>query len=259
MVWPLSEGTFTVNESKKFVPFDPLKDSIEDRPASLIADVVPFLIKTKKDLIIIDPGLGFQAEDSNFIIHKNLLRHGFSAEDITMVLLSHLHKDHAGGICYDKAGAFHLMFTNADYYSQQKEMEYALTKINSPSYELDKLIFLQRSPQWKPLNGDGEIGGEIHFEISGGHTPYHQVFIIQSDNQKFFYGGDVLPQSSQIIRRFVAKYDFDGKMSARLREKYAKLGVAENYCFLFFHDGKIPLARLHTINNRFEIEALPEI
>src|SRR5438045_2535641 len=106
MVYPLSEGRFTVDASKVFIPFDESKDELADRPASLVVDIVPFLIKTKNDLVVIDPGLGFLASESStgYQIEKNIRQHGFSLGEVTMVLLSHLHKDHAGGISFEKNG-----------------------------------------------------------------------------------------------------------------------------------------------------------
>src|SRR6476661_5364441 len=109
MVFPLPEGTYTVDSSKKFIPFDASKDKVENRPASLLVDIVPFLIKTKSDLIVVDPGLGFskkgsvleESQHADFQIYENIRRFGFSPDNISMVLLSHLHKDHADGICYN--------------------------------------------------------------------------------------------------------------------------------------------------------------
>src|SRR5262245_488758 len=134
MIAPLQEGTFTVDESKVFIPFNPLTDQLKDRPASLVVEIVPFLITTGNDVIVIDPGLGLQLPDRSFQIHENLGKHGISPEQVTKVLLSHLHKDHTGGICYGKDNAFNLMFPNATYYAQEKEMEYAFSKKNSPSF-----------------------------------------------------------------------------------------------------------------------------
>src|SRR5438552_5354192 len=118
MVFPLSEGTYTVDDSKKFIPFDSSKDKLENRPASLIVDIVPFLAKTKNDLIIIDPGLGLESENGDFQIHENIRHRGFSSDEVTIVLLSHLHKDHAGGICYGSNQAYNLMFPKATYFCQ---------------------------------------------------------------------------------------------------------------------------------------------
>ncbi|HUM45570.1 MAG TPA: MBL fold metallo-hydrolase [Chitinophagales bacterium] len=244
MQFPLSEGSFTVDESKKFIPFDPLKDQMKDRPASLLVDIVPFLVKTKNDLIVIDPGLGMQSPEGDFMIHENIRLADFRADDVTMVLLSHLHKDHASGICYGNEPAYNLMFPNATYYCQEQELEYALAKKESPSFVTAKLEFLKHSPQLVLLKGDGKINEDVHYEISGGHTPYHQVFTITSTNAVCFYGGDVLPQPKQLQMKFSAKYDYDGKLAAAKRIEYGRRAAANDYTCLFFHSGNMPMAKV---------------
>lgn len=244
MVFPLSEGTYTVDNSKDFIPFDAAKDHLENRPASLLVDIVPFLIKTKSDLVIIDPGLGLQSRNGDYMIHENIRARGFSPDDVTMVLLSHLHKDHASGICYGREPAFNLMFPKATYYCQRQEMEYSFQKNDSPSFVLEKLEFLKHTPNLSYLDGDGNINDAVQYEVSGGHTPHHQVFTIESDGQKYFYGGDVLPQPNQLLRKFSAKYDFDGKLAADKRIEYGKRAAAENLVCLFFHSANMPMAKV---------------
>src|SRR5262245_32571055 len=131
MTFPLSEGTYTVDASKKFIPFDPRKDDLKNRPASLLVDIVPFLIKTKNDLIVIDPGLGFEGNEGDYQVRENVSKTGFFPDKVTAVLLSHLHKDHVGGISYGRNGAMNLMFPDAAYYYQEKEMDHALKKKSS--------------------------------------------------------------------------------------------------------------------------------
>ena len=57
---PLSEGAFTIDKTKIFVPFNKEKDDLQQRAVgSLLVEVQPFCIVTKKDVIVIDAGLGF--------------------------------------------------------------------------------------------------------------------------------------------------------------------------------------------------------
>src|ERR1700704_1856362 len=129
---PLSEGSFTVDESKKFVPFQPGKDDLQQRTkGSLLVEIQPFAIITSKDILLLDTGLGF-ADDNHYLqIHKNLASHGINPSDVTRVLLSHLHKDHSGGIA--RPGKKELSFENATYYVNRLEWEFAFKKV-SPSY-----------------------------------------------------------------------------------------------------------------------------
>ncbi len=258
MIIPLSEGTFTVDDSKKFIPFDLSKDHLKDRPSSLLVDIVPFLVRTDNDLIVIDPGLGMQSAGGDFMIIENIQRAGFAAEDVSMVLLSHLHKDHTGGICYGNDPAFNLMFPKATYYCQQQELDYAFFFFFSPSFVQAKLRFLKDTPQLSLLKGDGKINEAISFEISGGHTPFHQVFTIKTKGTTCFFGGDVLPQPKQLQIRFNAKYDYDGKAAAEKRIEYGNRAAKEDYTCLFFHSAHMPMAKVKTGGDgKFILEKIP--
>ena len=91
---------------------------------------------------------------------------------------------------------------------------------------------------------DGYIDDYIHYQVSGGHCPYHQVFWIEEDNETIFFGGDVAPQLQQMKSRLVAKYDFDGKRSMELRQQWWKEGQQNNWTFLFYHDIKMPFLKV---------------
>jgi hypothetical protein len=91
------------------------------------------------------------------------------------------------------------------------------------------------------MKGDGTIDGYIHYEVTGAHSPFHQVFRIEEGAQKVFFGGDVAPQLQQMKNRFIAKYDFDGKKCMELRQQWWQQGQQENWTFLFYHDIKTPV------------------
>ena len=87
---PLSEGTFTIDKTKIFIPFDQETDDLYQRPiGSLLVEVQPFCLKTEKDIILIDAGLGF-SKDNQLQIHSNLLNNGIDPNSVTKVLMSHL-------------------------------------------------------------------------------------------------------------------------------------------------------------------------
>lgn len=96
---PLSEGVFTVDKTKSFVPFNEDKDNLQERTSgSLLVEIQPFVVITSKDILLLDTGLGFTDKEGRMQIHNNLSKAGVNSSDITKVLLSHLHKDHAGGV-----------------------------------------------------------------------------------------------------------------------------------------------------------------
>lgn len=237
---PLMEGVFTIDHSKRFVPFHLGQDNLQERPTgSLLVEIQPFLVVTDDDIILLDTGLGYRTDQGVLQIHQNLVNAGINPMDVTKVLLSHLHKDHAGGIAgKDPAtGDYTLTFPGATYYVQRRELAYALEK-GSPSYIPEELHPLERTDRVVFLEGDeGSIGPSIRYEVTGGHSPFHQVFWIRD---KLFFGGDDAPQLSQMKNRFIAKYDFDGKKCMELRRKWWQEAQEQHWTLLFYHDVKYP-------------------
>ena len=237
---PLSEGIFTIDKTKIFVPFNLEKDNLQERPTgSLLVEVQPFAIITSKDILLIDTGLGF-SRNGELQIFSKLKSNGIDPSKITKVLLSHLHKDHAGGVSHpDRLGNYQLSFPDAIYYVQQKELEFALNT-GFPSYMTEEISLLQNHSQVVLLDGDGIIDNYIRYTITGAHSPYHQIFSIEEDNKIIFFGGDDAPQLQQMKSRFIAKYDFDGRKCMNLRQQWWQQGQVENWTFLFYHDIKTP-------------------
>jgi len=241
-ILPLSEGSFTVDASRQFIPFDPVKDVLTDRPkGSLLVEVQPFAIRTSKDVLILDTGLGFTLPDGTLQIHANLLQHGIHPAQVTKVLLTHLHKDHAGGISKEdrllkQRG---LSFPEATYVVHKNEFEEALSHPGR-SYRMDDVESLKESRQLLLVEGEGRLDGGIFYKWTGGHSPWHQVFWIRESDEVVFFGGDVAPQLIQLKNRFITKYDADGRLAADLRTSWWKQGQEEGWTFLFYHDIKTP-------------------
>ncbi len=244
-VIPLSEGVFTIGHDKVFHSFNQNSDVLTDRPVgSLLVEIQPFLVIIDGVNILFDTGLGFRLPNGILQIHHNLEQHGLSPNDIHKVILSHLHKDHAGGIRYEnEQGIPTFCFPNAMYYVSKNEFEYAMQQ-GQPSYIIEDFEMLKNSNQVEWLDAKGIIQGNIIYEQSGGHCPYHTTFLIHKNEEKYFFGGDVVPQLKQLKMRYMAKYDYDGKASMLLRERYAIEGKDENWQFMFYHDVKQPISML---------------
>jgi glyoxylase-like metal-dependent hydrolase (beta-lactamase superfamily II) len=238
---PLSEGAFTVDKTKEFIPFDKTTDELQNRSAgSLLVEIQPFLVVTDKDVLLLDTGLGFMY-NGEMQIHHLMRQAGVDPNSVTKVLISHLHKDHIRGAGSKQPDGKRLaIFPGAIYYVQQREMEFALEK-GLPSYEPETFSFLETFSGLVKLEGNGLIDGYIRYELTGGHCPFHQVFHIEGDNENIFFGADVAPQLNQMKSRFVAKYDYDGRKCMELRQKWWEQGRKEGWTFLFYHDIKNPI------------------
>lgn len=252
---PLHEGSYSVDTTKKFIPFDPEIHQAKDRPGSLFIHIQPFLIKTASNLILVDTGLGYKNEKGELVLHANIRKAGFEPDDVTLVLMSHLHYDHSGGMVVEKNGRFELSFPAAEYVIQRGEWEKAYSKPSS-SYHTDIFDVIQRSGNINFVEGNGKLNDEISYELSGGHTEFHQVFLIQAGGGPYFYGGDELPEPEQLLRKFMAKYDFDARRAMELREEYGKRAAANNWTCMFYHAKRGALGKVSLQDETFKVSAV---
>lgn len=238
----LFEGSYSVDISKEFIPFDSQKDDPKDRPGSLFIHVHPFLIETSSGLIVVDTGLGHRGDNGELVIHNNIRALGFSPEEVKYVLMSHLHNDHASGMVDEQDGGMKLSFPNAKYVIQRNEWEFAKSS-GSSSYRSEMLEVLEETDNVLLVDGDGAVNNEIRYEISGGHSEFHQVFHVEADGEHFFFGGDELPEPEELFKRFIAKYDFDGRKARDLRAEYWERGAAAGWTFLFYHSKNVAVGK----------------
>lgn len=238
---PLSEGSFTIDGSKLFIPFDETTEDLQQRArGSLLVEIQPFVVITSRDILLFDTGLGFE-KNGRLQLHDNLQQAGINPSEVTKVLLSHLHKDHAGGAGIEKAGAPPVLsLPNALYYVQKRELTYAFEK-GFPSFIPAELECLRNNDRVVLLDGDGSIDDYVDYKVTGAHSPYHQVFWVRDDERIIFFGGDEAPQLHQMKHRFIAKYDHDGKKAMEYRQQWWTRGERERWTFLFYHDVKHPV------------------
>lgn len=243
---PLSEGCYTIDKSKAFVPFNKNTDDLQERPiGSLLVEIQPFVVAVNSDIILLDCGLGFCNDKGVMDIHFNLMQHNIHPNQVTKVLLSHLHKDHAGGATrFDyQLQQNCLSFPNATYFINRNELNFALEENQTASYKGENLAVFKNSDRVVLLDDSGVIDNYIKYEVTGGHSKFHQVFWIEENDDVVFYGGDDAPQLKQMKVKFVAKYDYDGNKSMNLRNSWWQKGNADNWTYLFYHDIQTPTFR----------------
>lgn len=242
-IFALGEGSYSVDSSKKFIPFNPQTDNAKDRPGSLFIHVNPFLVKTERDLILMDSGLGYKDDQGELLLHQHIRNAGFAPGEVTLVLQSHLHYDHTGGLIFERNGKLEPSFPQATHIIQKGEWDYAWSG-KSSSYKLPIFETLKSAARIEIVEGSGEVRPGIHYELSGGHTEFHQVFLLEDNGEKCFFGGDELPEPEQLLRKFAAKYDYDGRKAMNLREEYGKKAAEEDWTCLFYHAKSVPVSKV---------------
>ena len=232
----LQEGNYIANSQKEF---ELLTDKTTD--SGLKMAIQPFLVITDNDVILLDFGLGF-VNNGIPLIYEVLRKNSIEPDQITKILVSHLHKDHIEGFGFFENDKLIQNFPNAKIYIQEREIDFALQQLQNPSYVPEILNELKKLPNVELLNEDsGQITNEIFFEVSAGHTKFHQVFWIKADDEIVFYGADDLPQKVYLKIPVAYKTDFDGKRAMESRKKWEQEAKEQNWKVLLYHDMKTPV------------------
>lgn len=231
---PLKEGNFSASKTKDFTL---LTDENFDTVKGIKMSVQPFLIVTEQDYILIDAGIGWKNTEGKTVISELLEKENINPEQITRLLLSHLHKDHIDGSIQETENGFVPVFPNAKIYIQKRELDFAMENRGNPSFDFNTLEKLITLPNIVWMDDDrGNISEEISFEVVGGHTPFMQVFWIRENGETVFYGADDLPQESYLRYHLAYKSDFDGRRAMELRLKWQKEAAEEKWKILLYHD-----------------------
>lgn len=231
---PLKEGNFSASKTKDFTL---LTDENFDTVKGIKMAVQPFLIITEQDYILIDAGIGWKNAEGKTVMLELLKKENIKPEQITKLLLSHLHKDHIDGSIQEVGNGFVPTFPNAEIYIQKRELGFAMENKGNPSFDFNVLEKLITLPNIVWMDDDqGNISEEISFEVAGGHTPFMQVFWIRENGETAFYGADDLPQESYLKYHLAYKSDFDGRKAMELRVKWQKEAAEEKWKILLYHD-----------------------
>lgn len=231
---PLKEGNFSTSKTKDFTL---LTEENVDTVKGIKMSVTPFLIITEKDIILLDAGIGWKNESGKTVISEILEKENIPPNQITKVLLSHLHKDHIETTIIRTENGFQATYPNAEIYIQKRELDFALENKGNHSFDFDTLEKLLELDNIVWMDEDkGNITDEISFEVVGGHTPFMQVFWIKENDEIVFYGADDLPQQSYLKYHLAYKSDFDGRKAMELRLKWQEEAIENHWKILLYHD-----------------------
>lgn len=264
----LSEGRFEVF-SDGTINREPVVQS-EKNPQAIAKSgnarrigINPILVSDGEHNILLDTGLGWGLDAgssyknvSNVISNLDIFDIG--PEDITHVILTHLHYDHSAGSSYTSDESVTCAtFPNATYYVQRREWEYALEqqftdqKIKGSDYHLDDLYRLVADHRIEFLEEDkAEILNGIESLWTGGHTPGHQAIRIQDGGQTAYYLGDLLPVESHLNRYSMRQLDLVPLQAKKMKVQLLRRAFEEEALLLFYHSLYSNVGRLEKDDNK---------
>lgn len=228
------------------------------------------LIQTSNRKILIDTGNGTKYDAKRAEMYAidlnsssaevNLPPHGISRFDITDVVLTHLHFDHAGGSTFYNGENLEPTFPNARYYVQKEHFEHALKP-----YEKDNASFMKKD--FMPLfennmlelvEGDVQILPGINVHRSYGHTVAMQMVQITAENWNFLFTADLLPTAAHLPFPYVMGYDNQPLVTLQEKRKWLPFIAENDWTIIFEHDKEIQAAKiqLNSLGKNYEIKEI---
>jgi len=211
------------------------------------------LIRANGKNILVDTGLGSKTDekfDQMFAVertpplHDSLKKVGLSADDIHMVINTHLHFDHAGGnTVREENGALVPAFPKAKYFIQRGEFEDAAraNERTKASYRRENFTPIAHVNQWEFLDGDTELLPGLTVMVTSGHTRHHQGVKLESEGKIAFYLGDLIPTVSHLPLPYIMGYDLYPLQTLETKRWVLDQAYEEKWMLVFEHDPRVQM------------------
>lgn len=267
-VCPIPTGAFGLDGGAMFGTVPKVlweKSNPPDEKNRIEMEARGLLLKGKNRNVLIDCGNGadfvakygeklgpkfqemYNVDNSGPTLLKSLAAFGLKPEDITEVVLTHLHFDHCGGGTTEKNGELVPTFPKATYFVQKQNLEVA-RKPNireRASYFPANYEPLIKAKALKILDGDTEnIIPGISVSVSNGHTQGHQMVKVSDGKTTLLYCGDVVPTSSHVRLAWVMGYDLEPLKLIGEKEKILSQAADGQWYLYFEHDPYCDAARV---------------
>ncbi len=229
------------------------------------------LVEHDAGLVLIDTGIG-NKEDEKFLkiygvenqgstgrtlLEDAISEAGFALEDVTYVINTHLHFDHAGGNTFVQRHMWHgeeegeeniaqVSFPNATYVVQRGELEAATNpnERSAASYLADNFQPVTDANAWHLVDGEAEILPGISVLPTPGHTPFHQSVLISDGGDVACYAGDCVPTTAHVPLPWIMAYDLEPLVTMATKREFLARAEAGRWIMVFEHDPTVALGSI---------------
>jgi len=218
------------------------------------------LVEHEDRVILVDTGMGnkqsekfrshFQPHGDSDLINSLRLK-GFTPEDITDVIITHLHFDHVGGaVKYDDRGELKPAFPNAKYWTNKKQYDWALNPNmrEKASFLKENFVPLYENGNFQLVDGQKEYKWmeRINFRFYYGHTEAMLIPEFEMDNgHKLIYMADLMPSTAHVRLPYVMSYDIRPLDTLDERKWFYDRAIDEKSFLFLEHD---PFNEIFTIS-----------
>jgi beta-lactamase superfamily II metal-dependent hydrolase len=247
------------------------------------------LIEDGNKLILVDTGIGNKQDDKFFghyylhgddSLESSLSKKGFSVDDITDVILTHLHFDHCGGSIIREGEKLIPAFKNATYWSNQQHWNTATMPNDreKASFLKENILPIQESGQLKFISGvqsanhaaqtireiasnqlqtiSSNILSELSYKIVNGHTDAMMLPQIKYKDQTIVFMADLLPSAEHIPISYVMAYDMFPLTTLQEKKSFLSEAVENNYILFFEHDAANECCNLQQTEKGIKVDKI---
>ena len=212
------------------------------------------LIETRDQLILVDTGMGDKQSEKFFShyglwgdhsLEKSILEKGFHPDQITDVLLTHLHFDHVGGaVLRTPRGELNPRFKNAKYWTSKEHWDWAMSPNlrEKASFLGENLIPLKESGQLCFIDDNTRFPFELRY--FDGHTEKQVLPLITYRGKKIFFTGDLIATAGHLPIAYVMSFDMRPLLTLKEKSNFLEEALKNDYLLLFEHDAHNELISL---------------
>ncbi len=187
---------------------------------------------------------------------------GIGCDEVTIVVNTHLHFDHAGGNTrLDASGQPVPVFANARYFVSRAEYEHAEvpTERDRASYFPENWRPMKESGQLELKEAEYEIAPGLRMETHAGHNRSMQCARLERNGETIFGFADLIPTRAHVPFAWVMGYDLYPVETVEAKKKLLPQAAGENWTCLFYHDPEQPFARIVEENGKFRSIAISSV
>ena len=209
----------------------------------LETSVNAYLVNTGDKLVLIDTGAAKLFGPTLGNLQDSIKAAGYTPEQVDEIYITHMHADHVGGLMAgDK-----MAFPNAIVRSDKRDADFWLSKENLDKAPEAMKGFFQGAQasvnpyvaagKYKPFEGNTDLAPGIKAVFTGGHTPGHSTYVVESKGQKLVVIGDLMHVAAvQFAQPSVTiQFDGDSKAAAVQRKKFYAQAAKEHFLFAATH------------------------
>lgn len=226
------------------------------------------LIKSHKTgrLYLIDSGAGtklnakmtdiYQLSFETKSLEKSFKEHGFTFEDVTDIIFTHLHFDHCGGTtCFDGNGAIAFTFPNARYHVTTSQWENAIepNAREKASFMKNNIEPLANSGKLHLVQPNHEYERGLNTIMVNGHTVGQQLPIIEAGGKTLVFIADLVPTHIHVPLAWVMGYDMAPIQTLEEKDRFLKKASEQNWYLYLEHDSQEELITVGYENGRFYV------